>query len=216
MLKAATLEERIKRIICTREIELDGEAYKGKYKLNDLNTIKSFILDKLRLDDKRKNRVYVNLSTGNKITISHDSAGKLAIQYKDGEIYQKSLVHIPQIINNMQFLEEMPADGTNAKYSKYSYYITGVNLDGESHTILSIVGHSENGIYYDQNVFRGTPEEVFAKSKNLIENQKYKRLNKILRNTKESDWSLNMVNPKGTPTASIDKYSKNSSDVQGV
>jgi len=203
-----TIEERINRIICASEIELDGEAYKGKYELNDVKSIKDFILNELRLNDKGKNKVYTNLSTGYKITISHDSAGKLAIQYKDGEVYQKSLVHIPQIIDSMQVLEEMPADGVNAKYSKYSYYITRVNIDSESHTILSIVGHGENGIYYDQNVFKGTPEEVFARSKGLIGNQKYKRLNKILRNTEKDGWSLNMVNPKGTPTASTSKYSK--------
>jgi len=33
-------------------------------------------------------------------------------------------------------------------------------------------------------------------------------LNKILRNTEKGGWSLNMVNPNGTPTTSTNKYSK--------
>ena len=96
-----TLEERINRIVHTSEIELVGEAYKGKYELGNRKSITRFILDKLR-------KIYTNLATGNKITLSHSSAEKLATH--SGEAYQKTIAHIPQIIENMQFLEEMPPD----------------------------------------------------------------------------------------------------------
>ncbi|MDR2555210.1 MAG: hypothetical protein LBC64_07250 [Fibromonadaceae bacterium] len=58
-----TLKERIDRIIHTGEIELAGEAYKGKYELNNVKSIKDFILGNLR-------KVYTNLNTGDKITLS--------------------------------------------------------------------------------------------------------------------------------------------------
>jgi translation initiation factor IF-1 len=211
-----TLEERIDRIFNTGEIELAGEAYKGKYELNNVRSIKGFILKKLR-------KVYINLSTGDKMTLSHDSAGKLAIQYKDSEAYQKSIAHIPEIIENMQFLEEMKPSKENAKYDKYSYYITPVKIDGESHAVLSTVGHKGQKIYYSQNVFKGTPKEVFANAKNETCDTKYSRLNEILKDVynKNGDWELYQGSTQGSPTAvestnaSTNKYTKNSGDAQG-
>jgi len=192
-----TLEERINHILCTSCIELAGEAYEGKYELDNGKSIKKFILNNLR-------NVYTNFSIGNKITLSHDSAGKLAIQYKDSEAYQKSIVHIPQIIENMQFLEEMKPSKENTKYDKYSYYITPVKIDGEFHTILSTIGHKGQEIYYTQNVFKGTPKEVFTKAKNETNNTKYSRLNEILKDTgnKKGDWELYQGSTQGSPTAS--------------
>jgi hypothetical protein len=171
-----TLEERIDRIIHTGEIELAGEAYKGKYELNSVKSIKNFILNNLR-------KVYTNLGTGYKITLSHNSAGKLALHWKDGDVYQKSIAHIPQIIENMQFLAEMKPDKKNASFDNYSYYITRVNIGGESHTILSTVGRKRQEIYYDHNIFKETPKEVFAKAKNETSYPKYSRLNEILQDT---------------------------------
>jgi len=95
-----TLEERIKCIICESEIELEleGEAYRGKYELNNAKSIKEFIFDKLRLNYKGEKKIYINADTGEKIIISHGSAGKLATRWKNGEAYQKSLAYIPLII----------------------------------------------------------------------------------------------------------------------
>jgi len=174
------LEERIKRIIETSELELDGEAYIGKYKLNSVKSIKNFTLEKLR-------KTYTNLCTGKNITISHNSAGKLARH--SGEAYKKALVHIPQAIENMLFLEEMEADKENASFDKYSYYVTPVNIDGKSYTILSTVGFKGREIYYDQNMFEGNPEKVSENINKVWEadgnNSQYSRLAKILRNTEK-------------------------------
>jgi len=199
-----TLEERIDRIIHASEIELACEAYVGKYELNDGKSIKRFILDKLR-------KVYTNFNTGDKITLSRESARKLSGHLKDGEVYQKSLVHIPEIIENMQFLEEMKPDKNkeNPKFDNYSYYITPANIDGEPHTILSTVGKMGNEIYYDQNVFKGMPEEAFKEAKTSNDN-KYSRLKEILKDSENGDWSqIGIAHPE-TPTASTNKYTKNS------
>jgi len=209
-----TLGERIDRIFNAGEIELAGEAYEGKYELGNMKSIKNFILDKLR-------KVYTNLSTGSKITLSGNSSGKLATRWKNGEAYQKSLAHIPEIIERMQFLEEMPPDKGDASFNKYSYYITPAKIDGEPYTILSTVGHTEQGIYYDQNVFEGTPKEVFAKARNETSNKKYDRLNKILQDTKEDSRDPIPVVAGETSTiqkateASTNKYTKKSPDAQG-
>jgi len=179
--KIMTLEERINRIICASEVELAGEAYEGKYELNNGKSIKEFILGKFRGKIK-------NLDTGNDITISKQSAQKITSHFRDGYTYQKIIAYVPQIVENMQFLAEMKPEKNNAKFSNYSYYITRVNIDGESHTILSTVGSVEQEIYYDQNVFKGTPEEVFMKAKSSIaDDVKYSRLAEILRGTKRGD-----------------------------
>jgi hypothetical protein len=48
-----TLEERIDRIFNTGEIELAGEAYKGKYELGDGKSMKKFIYKMLIIKKKR-------------------------------------------------------------------------------------------------------------------------------------------------------------------
>jgi len=207
-----TLEERIYRIIHASEIELVGEAYIGKYELNDIKSIKDFIIYKSRLNNNGKNKVYTNVDTGEKITLSREAGGKLAGHLEDGEIYQKSLAHIPQIIENMKFLEEMKPEPKpnkkSPKYSKYSYYITGTNIEGKSHTILSTIGHNENGIYYDHNVFEGTPKEVFAQAKNATK-KKFDRLKEILQNIEEVE-GFSWSEPGAQQPSPTDKYTKNS------
>jgi len=201
-----TLEERINRIICASEIELDGEAYIGKYELNNAKSIKDFILDKLRLCANGKKKIYTNIDTGEKITISREAGGKLARHFGDGEIYQKSIAHIPLIIEQMQFLEKMKPNKKNAKYGKYSYYITIANIDCKPYTVLSTIGHNENGIYYDHNVFEGTPKEVFAEAKNAT-TKKFDRLKEILQNIEEVE-GFSWSEPGAQQPASTSKYSK--------
>jgi hypothetical protein len=210
------LEERIERVLRAKELELDGNAYMGKYELNNVKSIIKFISSKLRLNNEGENVSYTNLDTGNKIIISKRAAEKLATHYRSGEIYQKTLVHIPKIIEVMQFLDEMKPDKVNSKFGKYSYYITKVKIDDQQCIILSTIGNLGREIYYDQNVFIGSINEVFRKAKNETLDLKYNRLNEILRNLKESDWSKTEIKPSGTPTASTNKYSKFSEEKQDL
>jgi hypothetical protein len=174
--------KRVKSIVAAREIELDGNAYNGKYLLNDVDSLQDFILDNLR------SKSYINPNTGDKIIISSKSARKLASHYKDGEAYQKTIVHIPLIIENMMFLDESLADKSSAKYDEYKYYVTSAEMDAEQYTILSAVGHNQNNVYYDQRVFEGTPQDVFKKVRNATD-RRYERLSKIFKDIEESDWS---------------------------
>jgi len=196
--------QRIERIICASEIELDGEAYIGKYELDNVKPIKVFILGKLR-------QTYTNFSTKDKISVSSTSADKLSGHLKDGYIYQKTIAHIPEIIKSMLFLEEMKPDKGNgekrAKFDSYSYYITPVKINGEQYTILSTIGQKGQKIYYDQNVFYGTPEEIFKETK-ISTDIKYSRLRKILGNKNESGLRQVGITLPEAQTAFTSKYSK--------
>jgi hypothetical protein len=98
------------------------------------------------------------------------------------EAYSKTIAHILEIIEKMQFLEEMPPEVENANFNNYSYYITGIYMDGNSFIVLSTVGRTDREIYYDHNVFEGTKNEVFEKAKNAADDDyKYSRLSKILK-----------------------------------
>jgi hypothetical protein len=207
LLKKASLEERIKRILLMPELEMDGNAYKGKYELNDVKSIRDFILNELR-------KSYTNQNTGDEIIISRNSAKEIAGHYSDSEAYQKSIAHIPQIIENMLFLEKRKAEEEGAKFDEYLYYITSIKIDGKPHTILSTAGYKlkQGKVYYVQNVFEGTPKEVFAKAKNEV-NIKYKRLNEIL-NEKRQLEPIPDQNQR-VPTASNSKYNNFSEKKQG-
>ncbi|MCL2281884.1 MAG: hypothetical protein FWC26_01030 [Fibromonadales bacterium] len=154
----------------------------GKYILNDWKSIKNFINKKLRLNSEKKSIIYRNLNTGERIILSSESAGKIAGHYKDGEIYQKTIIHIPEIIKNMKLLEDMQANKKGSKFSNYSYYITNISLAGKPYTVLSTIGREGNNIYYDHNTFDGTSQNVFNFAKNTTTDPKYSRLSEILKN----------------------------------
>ena len=196
------LEERIGRILRAQELELDGEAYVGKYELNNVKSIRDFMLSKLR-------KPYTNQNSGYEISISRNSAKEIAGHYSDSEAYQKSIVHIPKIIENMQFLDRRKAEEENAKFDEYLYYITPIKIDGKPYTILSTVGYKlkQNKVYYVQNVFEGTLKEVFAKAKSKT-SIKYKRLNEILNNNEKRQLEPLLDQNQWVPTASNSKYNK--------
>jgi len=196
------IKEHLNRILEIPELELDENAYKGKYDLNNAKSIKDFVLGNLR-------KTYENIDTGDEIAVSRNSSGKIVGSYRNGESYQKTIVHIPEIIKNMQFLEKQIPEKEGSKYNNYSYYITGINMDGKSYAVFSIVGYNERGVYYVHNVFEGTRREVFAKAeKEAITDSQYKRLAEILEKAKKGGWSLDLVVTKGTSTDPINKYTK--------
>ncbi|GHV17461.1 hypothetical protein AGMMS49938_18250 [Fibrobacterales bacterium] len=83
------------------------------------------------------------------------------------EVYIKSLAHIPQIIENMHYADNMP-NAKNNGYSNFDYYLTPIKIDGKNYTILSDVGKNENGeYYYSQQVFEGTVKDNIKKVRGL-------------------------------------------------
>jgi hypothetical protein len=201
--KEIRLEERIERILRAKELELDGEAYVGKYELNDRKSIMDF-LKKISKNNEDRHIVYKNPFTAEEIIISGKSIKKLIdSSLHEGELFKKSLAHIPQIIENMQFLENTSTEKQSGKkgYDNYSYYVTQTKIDGMPYTILSTIGRNENSVYYDQNVFKGTPKEVFANAINGTNNPKYSRLIEILQKAKEEGWDPIQLQSRETPTS---------------
>jgi hypothetical protein len=66
------LEERIECILCAKELELDGEAFRGKYELNDRKSIMDF-LKKISKNNEDRHIVYKNSFTAEEIIISGKS-----------------------------------------------------------------------------------------------------------------------------------------------
>jgi hypothetical protein len=187
--------KRVRSIIEALVVELDGNAYQGRYTLNDRESIHRFILDELR------SKPYMISDTGDMVVISGKAAKKLVSHDITDEMYQKTIAHIPQIIESMKLLGDSPADKQEARFDKYKYYITNAKIDRKRLTIFSTVGHGRQNTYYDQRVFDGTPQDLFKDVKKTARGR-YERLNKILENIEESDWRLDSVESEGSPTAS--------------
>jgi hypothetical protein len=82
--------------------------------------------------------------------------------------------------------------------------------------MLSTIGYKlkQNEVYYVQNIFEGTPKEVFAKARNKT-NIKYKRLNEILNDNERWQLEPSLDQNQRVPTASNSKYNKFSEEKQG-
>jgi hypothetical protein len=146
-------ENRLAAIIESEPLELDGEAYKGKFYLEakDFKSMRKGIA--LCIKDLQ-GKIFINKETGNEITISNKGLRELVSFVKKDEVYIKSLAYIPNIIENMRYLETKP-NMKNDGYASFDYYITPVIMDGENYIVSSVVGKSTNGeYYYHQNIFR--------------------------------------------------------------
>jgi hypothetical protein len=193
--------ERVRSIIEMPVVELDGNAYQGRYNLDEPLSIKNFVLKTLRFNDKGERATYTNLDTGRQITIGRGSAGKLAGGMGADDAHKRVIVHIPQIIKTMTLFGETSAEKPCSKFSRYSYYITNIKIDCDPYTILSTVGYNRTETYYDLNVLPGTPREVFRNAKGTTD-PKYRRVNGILGDIEESDWGIIGVRPPGSPITS--------------
>jgi hypothetical protein len=70
------------------------------------------------------------------------------------------LVHIPHIIAHMKFVAEQENLKNNQKYDRYKYFLTGVKMDGQAFTVLSIIGKKQGLFYYDQSVLPNEKHEL--------------------------------------------------------
>jgi len=156
-------EDRMANIIEAMPLELDGNAYKGKFELDTKK--KESVWNWLK--DKLQGKNFKNENTGSKITLSRNGLKELISFIKNDVTYIKSLAHIPEIIKNMRYVETM-SNTKDDGYPNFDYYITPAKMDGKNYTILSEVGKNANGeYYYYQNVFNGTPKEVIEKVRDL-------------------------------------------------
>ncbi len=115
--------------------------YNGEYELKRENA-KAWAKKNIR-------GTYSNKDTGDKIDVSRVGVDKVTSHGERDEAHLKSIVSIPQIIENSIFIDELPNEKDNDKYDSYRYYISGLKIDGEDYTVKMVVGIKGDNKYYD-------------------------------------------------------------------
>lgn len=142
--KKSTKVERLRKLRESTPVTIMGEEYKDKYELNR-DSAKQWIKDNLR-------GTYVNEDTGDKIEIRKDGAQKVTSHSMGNEAHLKSLVAIPQMIENSIFIDELPNEKGNGKYDSYRYYVCGLKIGGVDYTVKITVGVKGGSKYYDHSL----------------------------------------------------------------
>lgn len=132
---------RIDKLRDSKPVEITGEEYKGKYDLNR-DSVQDFILKNLRGE-------YTIADTGEKVTISKVGAKKVTSHSMGNNAHLKSIVAIPQLLENAIFIEETPNEKSNGKYDSYRYYVVGLKIGNEDYTARITIGVKNGEYYYD-------------------------------------------------------------------
>lgn len=132
---------RIDKLRDSKPVEITGEEYKGKYDLNR-DSAQDFILKNLRGE-------YTIADTGEKVTISKVGAKKVTSHSMGNNAHLKSIVAIPQLLENAIFIEETPNEKSNGKYDSYRYYVVGLKIGNEDYTARITIGVKNGEYYYD-------------------------------------------------------------------
>lgn len=132
---------RIDKLRDSKPVEITGEEYKGKYDLNR-DSAQDFILKNLRGE-------YMIADTGEKVTISKVGAKKVTSHSMGNNAHLKSIVAIPQLLENAIFIEETPNEKSNGKYDSYRYYVVGLKIGNEDYTARITIGVKNGEYYYD-------------------------------------------------------------------
>ena len=132
---------RIDKLRDSKPVEITGEEYKGKYDLNR-DSAQDFILKNLRGE-------YTIADTGEKVTISKVKEKKVTSHSMGNNAHLKSIVAIPQLLENAIFIEETPNEKSNGKYDSYRYYVVGLKIGNEDYTARITIGVKNGEYYYD-------------------------------------------------------------------
>lgn len=135
-------QARIEKLRESKPVEITGEEYKGKYELKR-DSAKAWIKDNLRGE-------YTINDTNETVAIGRKGINKVTSHSMGNEAHLKSLIAVPDIIQNAIFITEEVAEKKNAQYPKYRYYVVGLKIGGEDYTVKVTIGVDENGNkYYD-------------------------------------------------------------------
>ena len=108
--------------------------------------VRTWILNTLR------NRTFKNEDTGeDNIVLARPGADKFASHGMNKEARVASALVIPELINKGIFIGERNAEEGDAKYTRYRYYLAGLNVGSEEYTAKIIIGIDKYGkSFYDQ------------------------------------------------------------------
>ncbi len=133
--------EKVLRIDKLRNAESIVLEWGEQYPLNRKDA-KQWLKDNIRGE-------YTNKDTGEKIDVLKIGVDKVTSHGEREEAHLKSLISIPQLIEDSTFIEERPNRKDNDKYDSYRYYVAGLNIDGVEHTVKVVVGVKGDNRYYD-------------------------------------------------------------------
>ena len=132
---------RIEKLRVSKPVELTGNEYKGKYELTR-KSAQEFLLNNLRGE-------YTIADTGETVNLSKVGAKKVTSHSMGNEAHLKSIVAIPQLLENAIFIEERVNEKDNDKYDSYRYYVVGLKIGNEDYTARLTVGVKKGKYYYD-------------------------------------------------------------------
>lgn len=133
--------EKAARVEKLRRSETVAVAFNGEYAL-DRKSAKEWAKNNIRGS-------YVNKDTGETIEVSRMGIDKVTSHGEREEEHLKSVVAIPDLIENSVFIEEASNEKGSDKYDAYRYYVCGLNIDGTNYTAKIVVGLKDGKRYYD-------------------------------------------------------------------
>lgn len=141
--------------------------YNGEYDLNR-KPAKDWLKENVRGE-------YTNNDTGEKIGISKVGINEVTSHGSQDKAHLKSLIAIPQMIEQSIFIDEIPNTKDHDKYDSYKYYVCGLKIDDVDYIVKLVVGVKGDNKYYDHRlteIEKGTLiDNLNGLSNSVAENQ---------------------------------------------
>lgn len=141
--------------------------YNGEYDLNR-KPAKDWLKENVRGE-------YINNDTGEKIGISKVGINEVTSHGSQDKAHLKSLIAIPQMIEQSIFIDEIPNTKDHDKYDSYKYYVCGLKIDDVDYIVKLVVGVKGDNKYYDHRlteIEKGTLiDNLNGLSNSVAENQ---------------------------------------------
>lgn len=132
---------KVPRLEKLRNSEPINVEFNGEYELNR-DSAKDWAKKNIRSE-------YVNADTQERIVVSGVGIDEVMSHGEREEEHLKSVVAIPQMIEQSIFIEESDPEHPNSKFDRYRYYVCGVKIDGVDYTAKVVIGVKNGVRYYD-------------------------------------------------------------------
>ena len=132
---------KVPRLEKLRNSEPINVEFNGEYELNR-DSAKDWAKKNIRTE-------YVNADTQERIVVSGVGIDEVMSHGEREEEHLKSVVAIPQMIEQSIFIEESGPEHPNSKFDRYRYYVCGVKIDGVDYTAKVVIGVKNGVRYYD-------------------------------------------------------------------
>lgn len=138
-------------------LTIDPNAHSGLYELN-WKSAKRYALDNLR----GQYRVDDN---GAVIELTRDGVSEIISENMGSELGLKLVAYIPDIIKNSIFVYAEENQKAKKSFDYYEYYLTDIDVDGNSYVVKSAVGVRKGRRYYTFNLSEVKDKGAFINSR---------------------------------------------------